>query len=98
MNNHDKRIILSYYRYFRNLNVVNGGRVLHKVKRMVNDKNTQIDCIDSFEMMTKNLRMEDIKVISEKMLKENEASIVQKNQEMVHKQEHSILALISGNN
>ena len=98
MNNHDKRIILSYYRYFRNLNVVNGGRVLHKVKRMVNERNTQIGCIDSFEMMTKNLRMEDIKVISEKMLKENEASIVQKNQEMVHKQEHSILALISGNN
>ena len=32
------------------------------------------------------------------MLKEHEASIVQKNQETFHKQEHSILALISGNN
>ena len=42
--------------------------------------------------------MEDIKVIFEKMLKEHEASIVQKNQEMFHKQEQSILALISGNN
>ena len=35
--------------------------------------------------------MEDIKVIFEKMLKEHEASIVQKNQEM-------FLALTSGNN
>ena len=60
--------------------------------------NTQTGCIDSFEMMTKNLTMEDIKVIFEKMLKEHEASIVQKNQEMFHKQEQSILALISGNN
>ena len=42
--------------------------------------------------------MEDIKVIFEKMLKEHEASIVQKNQEMFHKQEQSIVALISGNN
>ena len=32
------------------------------------------------------------------MLKEHEASIVQKNQEMFHKQEQSILALISRNN
>ena len=32
------------------------------------------------------------------MLKEHEASVVQKNQEMFHKQEQSILALISGNN
>ena len=32
------------------------------------------------------------------MLKEHEASIVQKNQETLHKQEQSILALISGNN
>ena len=47
--------------------------------------NTQTGCIDSFEMMTKNLTMEDIKVIFEKMLKEHEASIVQKNQEMFHK-------------
>ena len=71
---------------------------MYKVKRIVNDINTQIGCIDSFEMTTKNLTMEDIKVIFEKMLKEHEASIVQKNQEMFHKQEQSILALISGNN
>ena len=58
--------------------------------------NTQTGCIDSFEMMTKNLTMEDIKVIFEKMLKEHEASIVQKNQEMFHKQEQSVLELISG--
>ena len=63
----------------------------------MNDINTQIGCIDSFEMTTKNLTMENIKVIFEKMLKENEASIVQKNQEMFHKKEQSILALISGN-
>ena len=49
-------------------------------------------------MTTKGLTTEDIKVIFEKMLKEHEASIVQKNQEMLHNQEHSILALISGNN
>ena len=42
--------------------------------------------------------MEDIKGIFEKMLNEHEASIVQKNQEMFHKQEQSILALISGSN
>ena len=49
-------------------------------------------------MTTKNLTMENIKVIFKKMLKEREVSIVQKNQEMFHKQEQSILALISGNN
>ena len=49
-------------------------------------------------MTTKNLTMGDIKIIFEKMLKEGEASIVQKNQEMFHKQEQSILALKSGNN
>ena len=76
----------------------NGGRVLYKVKRIVNDINIHIGCIDSFEMTTKNLTMEDIKVIFKKMLKEHEASIVQKNQEMFHKQEQFILALISGNN
>ena len=32
------------------------------------------------------------------MLKKHEASIVQKNQEMFHRQEQSILVLISGNN
>ena len=42
--------------------------------------------------------MEYIKVIFVKILKEHEAPIVQKNQEMFHKQEQSILALISGNN
>ena len=42
--------------------------------------------------------MQDIKVIFKKILKEHEASIVQKNQEMFYKQERSILALISGNN
>ena len=49
-------------------------------------------------MTTKNLPMEDIKVIFGKMLKEHEPSIVQKNQEMFHKQEQSIPALICGNN
>ena len=49
-------------------------------------------------MTTKNLTTEDIKVIFEKMLKKHEASIVQKNQEMFHRQEQSILVLISGNN
>ena len=44
-------------------------------------------------MRTENLTMEDIKVTFKKMLKEHEASIVQKNQEMFHKQEQSILAL-----
>ena len=86
------------HQFIRISNVVNGGRVLYKVKRIVNDINTQIGCIDSFEMMTKNLTMEDIKVIFEKMLKEHEASIFQKNKEIFHKQEQSILALISGNN
>ena len=42
----------------------------------MNDTNTQIGCIESFEMTMKNLTMEDIKVIFEKMLKEHEASIV----------------------
>ena len=46
----------------------------------------------------KNLTMDDIKVILEKMIKEHEESIVEKNQEIFHKQEQSILALISGNN
>ena len=82
----------------RNSNVVNGGRVLYKVKRIVNDINNQTGYIDSFEMTTKNLTMEDIKEIFEKMLKEHEASIVQKDQEIFHKQQQSILALISGNN
>ena len=49
-------------------------------------------------MTTKNLTTEDIKVIFEKMLKKHEASIVQKNQEMFHRQEQSIPVLISGNN
>ena len=84
--------------FILNLNVVNGRQVLYKAKRIVNDINTQTGCIDSFEMTTKNLTMGDIKVIFEEMLKEHEASIVQKNQEMFHKQEQSILALISGNN
>ena len=57
-----------------------------------------VGCIDGFEMTTRNLTMEDIKVIFEKMLKKHEASIVQKNPEMFQKQEQSILALISGNN
>ena len=48
--------------------------------------------------MTKNLTMEDIKVIFKKMLKQHESPIVQKNQKMFHKQEQSIQALISGNN
>ena len=61
-------------------------------------QNTQIGCTDSFELTMKNLTMEDIKVIFKKMLKEHKASIVQKNQETFHKQEQSILALISGNN
>ena len=73
--------------FILNLNVVNGRQVLYKAKRIVNDINTQTGCIDSFEMTMKNLIMEDIKVIFEKMLKEHEASIIQKNQEMFHKQE-----------
>ena len=68
------------------------------IKRIVNDINSQIGCVSSFEMTTKNLTMENIKVIFEKMLKKHESSIVQKNQEMFQKQEHSILALTSGNN
>ena len=46
-------------------------------------------------MTTKNLMTEDVKVIFKKMLKEHEASIAQKNQEIFHKQRQSILALIS---
>ena len=46
-------------------------------------------------MKNKNLM---ITVIFEKVLKEHEASIVQKNQEIFHKQEQPILALISRNN
>ena len=49
-------------------------------------------------MTTKNLKMEDIKVIFEKIQRQHKASILQKNQEMFYKQEQSILALISGNN
>ena len=64
----------------------------------MNDINPQIGWIDSFEMTTKNITVEDINIIFEKMLKKHEASIVQKNQEMFHKQDQSILALISGNN
>ena len=51
-----------------------------------------------FEMTNKNLTMEDVTVIFEMMLKEHETSIVQKNKKMFHKQEQSILALISENN
>ena len=82
----------------RNSNVFNGGRVLYKVIRIVNDINPQIGWIDSFEMTTKNITVKDITIIFEKMLKEHEASVVQKNQEMLHKQDQSILALMSGNN
>ena len=64
----------------------------------MNDTSTQIDCIDSFEMTKKNLMMEDIKLTFEKMLKEHQASIAQKNQEMFQKQEQSILRVISVNN
>ena len=42
--------------------------------------------------------MEDIKLTFEKMLKEHQASIAQKNQEMFQKQEQSILRVISVNN
>ena len=49
----------------------------------MNDTNTQFGYIDGFEMTTKILTMEDIKIIFEKMLREHEASVVQ---------------LISGNN
>ena len=44
---------------------------------MVHEINTQIGCIGDFEMTNKNLMMEDITVIFEKMLKEHEPSIVQ---------------------
>ena len=49
----------------------------------MNDTYTQFGYIDGFEMTTKILTMEDIKIIFEKMLREHEASVVQ---------------LISGNN
>ena len=71
---------------------------MYKVKRIAYDINTQFGCIDGFKMTTKNLTMEDIKVIFKKILKEHEGSIFQKNQEMFHKREEAILALISGNN
>ena len=71
---------------------------MYKVKRIVNNTSTQIGCIDSFEMTKKNLMMEDIKLTFEKMLKEHQASIAQKNQEMFQKQEQSILRVISVNN
>ena len=64
----------------------------------MNDTSTQIGCIDSFEMTKKNLMMEDIKLTFEKILKEHQASIAQKNQEMFQKQEQSILRVISVNN
>ena len=47
-------------------------------------------------MMTKNLTMEGINVIFEKMLEKHKASMVQKNQEMFHKLKQSILALMTG--
>ena len=59
--------------------------------------NTQTTCLDGFEIRAKHLMMEDITVIFEKMLKKHEESIVKKNQKMFHKQEQSILVLISGN-
>ena len=43
----------------------------------MNDTNTQFGYIDGFEMTTKILTMEDIKIIFEKMLREHEASVVQ---------------------
>ena len=69
----------------------------YTIKKIVNDINTQNGCRDGFEMKTRYLKMEDIKVIFKKMLKEHELSIVQNNQKMFHKQEQSTPALISGN-
>ena len=69
----------------------------YTIKKIVNDINTQNGCRDGFEMKTRYLKMEDIKVIFKKMLKEHELSIVQNDQEMFHKQEQSTPALISGN-
>ena len=69
----------------------------HKVLKS-RRRSMSVGCIGDFEMTNKILMMEDIVVIFEKKLKEHEASIVQKNQEMFHKQEQSILALIYGNN
>ena len=51
------------------------------------------------EMSTKNLTMDDINLIFGKMLKEqHKTAAVQKYQEMFHKQEQSILDLITENN
>lgn len=69
---------------------------MYKVKPIAYDINTQFGCIDGFKMTTKNLTMKDIKLIFEKILKEHEVSIFQNNQEMFHKREETILALISG--
>ena len=50
-------------------------------------------------MSTKNLTMDDINLIFGKMLKEqHKTAVVQKYQEMFHKQEQSILDLITENN
>ena len=68
------------------------------MNKEVNGIKTQVGCTDSFEIATKTITMEDIKVIFKKMLNEHEPLIVQKNLEMFHNQEQSILALISGNN
>ena len=56
------RIKKSYYKISHWLKV-NG-----KKTKTVNGTNAQIGCIDVFEMTTKNLAMEDIKAIFEKML------------------------------
>ena len=71
---------------------------LFPILDFANDKNTQIGYIGPFEMINKNLTMEDITVIFKKILKEHKASIVQKNQKMLHKQEQFIIVSISGNN
>ena len=63
---------------------------MYNIKRILNFINTQIGCRDNFEVTTKTLTMEDIKVICEKVLKEHKMSITQKNQEMFHKQEQFI--------
>ena len=44
----------------------------YTIKKIVNDINTQNGCRDGFEMKTRYLKMEDIKVIFKKMLKEHE--------------------------
>ena len=48
----------------------------------MNEINTQTGCIGDFEIINKKLTLEDVTVIFQKMLKEHEASIIQKNQEM----------------